>query len=157
MAQTDINILKQFAEKIVPEIEAVSGRFADSIEFEVDKDGLEITASPYITTLIDGRPPTSIGAKKGSPTLQQIIRAWIDEKSIVPTPNQAGKTPSKESLSWAISQSIHKYGDLLYQRGGGNNIFEGVITEDRLNSLLNLIGEKYFNEINSINKIQIST
>lgn len=151
MALTDKQILEQFAKAIVPELKKVSKRFAPSIESDVTDKSLTITASPYIWTLIDGRPPTSSGAKKGSPTLQQIIRAWIDTKSITPRPNANGKIPTLEQLSWAISMSIHKNGDLLYQRGGGNNIFESIITQSRIDALLNQFSEKYYNEVNTIN------
>jgi hypothetical protein len=154
---TDKEILKEFAEKLVPELKEVSGRFADSIEYELEEDVLTVYASPYISTLIDGRPPTSSNATKGNPTLQQIIRKWIDQKGIIPQASPSGKVPTLEQLSWAISKSIHMKGDLLYQRGGGNNIFDGIITETRMKNLLNLVGEKYFNEINTINLPRIST
>ena len=150
MAKSDKELLKQFALIIVPELKKVSKRFAGSIEYKVDNNSLEITASPYINTLIDGRKPTGSGAVKGSPTLQQSIRAWIDERGITPKPVN-GKIPTLDQLSWAISKSIHRNGDLLYQRGGGNKIFDVIITEKRLDSLLNILGNKYFNEINSIN------
>jgi len=156
MADTDKEILEQFARVIIPELQAVSGRFADSIEMEVTEDTLTISASPHIGVLIDGRPPTTQGAATGDPTLQQIIRKWINEKGITPRPVE-GKAPTLDQLSWAISKSIHMHGDLLYQRGGGNNIFDGIITTDRINNLLNLVGEKYFNEVNSINLPKIQT
>lgn len=147
----DFEILQQFGQKIVPELKKVSKRFADSIEMEVEDDSLTITASPYIRTLIDGRPPTSPNAIKGNPTLQQIIRKWIDTKGIAPRPNQFGVIPTLDQLSWAISKSIHMYGDRLYQRGGGNDIFDGIITEDRIDSLLAILGENYYNRIQAIN------
>lgn len=147
---SDLDILNQFAKVIVPELQAVSGRFAESIKAETTPKSLTITASPYINTLIDGRPPTRDGATKGSPTLQQILKEWINTKGITPQARN-GRVPSIESLSWAMSKSIHTYGDLLWQRGGGNNIFDGIITESRINSLLNSFSEKYYNEIKTIN------
>lgn len=147
---TDAEILQQFADKIVPELQAVSKRFAPSIEAVVDDTSLTIYASPFIRTLIDGRGPTSTNAKKGSPTLQQIIRAWIDERSITPYARPNGTIPTLDQLSWAISKSIHKKGDLLYQRGGGNNIFESILTDSRIDNLLNLFGQKYLTEIQKI-------
>lgn len=150
MMSETIEIFKQFAETIVPELQAVSKRFADSIGAEIGEKEIVIYASPYISVLIDGRPPTSPSAKKGSPTLQQAIREWIDDRSIVPRAAPNGITPTLEQLSWAISKSIHMRGDLLYQRGGGNNIFDGIITEDRIENLLNILGEAYFTETQSI-------
>jgi hypothetical protein len=148
--RTNKEILQQFADVIVPEMKAVSKRFADSIEAEVSESTLLITASPYIRTLIDGRGPTSLNAVKGNPTLQQIIRKWIDEKGITPRIDKNGRLPTKDQLSWAISKSIHMYGDRLYQRGGGNNIYDSIITPQRIDNLLSLLADQYYTIIKSI-------
>jgi hypothetical protein len=148
--RTNSEILQQFANVIVPEMKAVSKRFADSIEAEVTDTSLVITASPYINVLIDGRPPTSAGAKRGNPTLQQIIRKWIDDKGITPRIDKSGRLPTKDQLSWAISKSIHLYGDRLYQRGGGNNIYDSIITPQRIDNLLSLLADQYYTIIKSI-------
>jgi hypothetical protein len=148
--RTNSEILQQFADVIVPEMKAVSKRFADSIEAEVTDTSLVITASPYINVLIDGRRPTRIGAPKGNPTLQQIIRKWIDEKGITPRIDKSGRLPTKDQLSWAISKSIHLYGDRLYQRGGGNNIYDSIITPQRIDNLLSLLADQYYTIIKSI-------
>ena len=148
--RTNKEILQQFADVIVPEMKAVSKRFADSIEAEVTDTSLVITASPYIRTLIDGRGPTSAGAKRGNPTLQQIIRKWIDDKGITPRIDKSGRLPTKDQLSWAISKSIHLYGDRLYQRGGGNNIYDSIITPQRIDNLLSLLADQYYTIIKSI-------
>lgn len=148
--RTNKEILQQFADVIVPEMKAVSKRFADSIEVEVSESTLLITASPYIRTLIDGRGPTSLNAVKGNPTLQQIIRKWIDEKGITPRIDKNGRLPTKDQLSWAISKSIHMYGDRLYQRGGGNNIYDSIITPQRIDNLLSLLADQYYTIIKSI-------
>lgn len=147
---TDKEILQQFADKIVPELQAVSKGFAPSIEAVVDETSMTIYASPYIRTLIDGRGQTRSGARKGSPTLQQIILAWIERHSITPRANKSGTIPTKEQLSWAISKSIHRDGTVLYQRGGGNNIYDTIITQPRIDNLLNLFGQRYLTEIQSI-------
>jgi len=147
---TDKEILLQFAESLVPELKAVSGRFADSIESDVTDDTLEITASPYIRVLIDGRKPTSAGAKKGSLTLQQIILKWIGEKSITPKADSEGKIPTVEQLSWMISKSIHRHGTKLYQQGGGNRIFDSILSDARINSLMSMLGQNYQAQISSI-------
>ena len=148
--RTNKELLQQFADVIVPEMKAVSKRFADSIEAEVSESTLLITASPYIRTLIDGRGPTSLNAVKGNPTLQQIIRKWIDEKGITPRIDKNGRLPTKDQLSWAISKSIHMYGDRLYQRGGGNNIYDSIITPQRIDNLLSLLADQYYTIIKSI-------
>jgi hypothetical protein len=155
MGKTDQEILQQFVDKLVPEIKGVTKRFAPTIESEVTPTSATIYGSKYIQTLIDGRPPTSSGAQKGSPTLQEIILEWIGTKGIQPSPNASGKIPTIEQLSWAISTSIHKNGDLLYQSGGGNNIFEGIITNERIENLLNLFTKKALNDVESIIDIKL--
>jgi hypothetical protein len=150
--RSDKEILEQFASSIIPELQKVSGRFADSIQAEYTAFGLDITASPFIRVLIDGRAPTRSGARKGSPTLQQIIKKWISDKGISSYADKNGRFPTPDQLSWAISNSIHKRGTLLYQRGGGNNIFDSIITKDRINALLALFTENYMLSINSIVK-----
>ena len=64
-----------------------------------------------------------------------------EQKGLQPTPGVNGRIPTVEQLSYAISQSIHRKGDLLYQRGGGNNIFENIFTSERIESLLTLFGK----------------
>jgi hypothetical protein len=146
-------LIQQFANTIVPEMQSVSKRFAPSFESLIDETefgiNLNILASKYIRVLIDGRKPTKIGAPKGDPTLQQIILSWIKDKGITPRANKNGKVPTIESLSWAISKSIHLYGTRLYQQGGGNEIFEPIITETRINSLLSQLERSYYINIES--------
>ena len=148
-------ILEQFAKDILPELQGVSKGFAPSISYEVGEDFLLITASPYIRVLIDGRAPTRAGAKKGSPTLQEAILSWIERHSITPRANKDGKIPTQEQLSWMISKSIHKYGTKLYQdiQNGAtpNNIFDTIITTERIDNLLNLLSERFAVEIKAIN------
>lgn len=141
---TNEEIFKQFSETIIPELQKVSGRFASSITSDYSEDTLTISASPFIRVLIDGRKPTSANARTGSPTLQQIIRKWIDEKGITPKAKANGIIPTKDQLSWAISKSIHVNGTLLWQRGGGNNIFDSILTSQRINNLLNLLANQYY-------------
>jgi len=140
---TQISILEQFAGVLVPELKSVSGRFAPSIEAEIDSDGLTIYANEYITTLIDGRRPTSSGAKKGNPTLQQILLDWIESKGIQPRE----KTMTTIQLSWAMSKSMHQKGDLLWQRGGKNNRFGAIITKNRIDNLMNLLSDSYYSDL----------
>lgn len=150
MAKGDKEILQQFVDKLVPEVQAVTKRFAPTISSEVTETSATIYGSKYIQTLIDGRPPTSSTPVIGEQSLQEIILEWIGTKGIQPTPGANGKIPTVEQLSWAISQSIHRKGDLLYQQGGGNNIFENIFTSERIESLLTLFGKNALNEVESI-------
>lgn len=144
-------ILEQFAKDIIPELQSVSKGFAPTISYEVGDNYLEITASPYIRVLIDGRAPTRIGAPTGSPTLQEAILSWIYRHNITGRVNANGVAPTQEQLSWAISKSIHLYGTRLYQQGGGNNIFDTIITNSRIENLLNLLSETYIIQLKAIN------
>ena len=139
-------IFQRFIDEVEPQIKQVVGSFAPTIESEVKDYSFTIYASPYIRVLIDGRKPTREGAAKGNPTLQMVILDWIRKKSIQPDkPNM-----TQEGLSWAISKSIHKRGTLLYQRGGGNRIFDNILTVDKEEKLLSLISDFYFIQITTI-------
>lgn len=139
-------IFQRFIDEVEPQLKQVVGSFAPTIESEVKDYSFTIYASPYIRVLIDGRKPTSEGAAKGNPTLQMVILDWIRRKSIQPDkPNM-----TQEGLSWAISKSIHKRGTLLYQRGGGNRIFDNILTVDREEKLLSLISDFYYTQITTI-------
>lgn len=139
-------IFQRFIDEVEPQIKQVVGSFAPTIESEVKDYSFTIYASPYIRVLIDGRKPTREGAAKGNPTLQMVILDWIRRKSIQPDkPNM-----TQEGLSWAISKSIHKNGTLLYQRGGGNRIFDNILTVDKEEKLLSLISDFYFIQITTI-------
>lgn len=148
MTPQDRDILNQFANGIVPEIKAVSKRFAPTIESEVTDDSLIITANEHIWTLVYGRKPTSPGAKAGSPNLQQILYAWAKAKGITPLPNANGVTPTLLQVSFAMSKSMHLKGDLLYQsiKNGAqkNDIFAPILSESRIESLLGVLEENYY-------------
>lgn len=129
-------IIEQFGDSLTNDIKKAipkgTGATADSvnIEFKKGKDGkingFTIRGGAQIGALIDGRKPTSAGAKKGNPTLQQSVLEWIKAKGI--SPKEASM--SDVSLSWAISKSIHKKG---YK--GKGNIFADVINKSRFDSL----------------------
>lgn len=146
------DIFNKFISEVEPEIKAVVGSFAPTIESKIkdNEKGFQILASPYIRVLIDGRAPTRDGATKGSPTLQEAILAWIERHSIQPKV----ATMTQESLSWAISKSIHINGTKLYQsiQAGGkqNRIFDPILTTERENKLLSLISDEYFKRIVTI-------
>ncbi len=142
-------IFEQFAESLKKDIKLVTKRFSKTIESEVYETGFQITGSPYISTLIDGRQPTRPNAPKGNPTLQEAIYDWIKLKGIISYPDESGKVMDQKSLSWAISQSIHMHGDLLYQRGGGNDIFAPIINQARINAFSNSIGGVFAQSISS--------
>ena len=149
--ESNKEIFEQFAQVVVPKLKEVSKRFADSIEYEATENMLLITGDEHIGVLVHGRPPTTSNPVIGPKSLQKLILEWIPTKSITPRALPSGRIPTVEQLSWAISKSIHMKGDLLYQRGGGADIFDAIISEDRINSLLSLIEDKYYTSVDTIN------
>lgn len=70
----------------------------------------------YWQSIEKGRPPTK---NRGDGSLRRAILKWLEVKKILPTPNgKIEKLPipkQLESLSYAISKSIHKYGTKSYR------------------------------------------
>lgn len=151
---TNKEIFDQFTNTIIPELKKVSGSLGSTMYAENTENSLTIYASPFISVLWNGRRPTSFGAKSGSPTLQQAILSWIKKKGITGKANEQGNVPTSEQLSWGISKSIHLNGTKLYQeiKGGRQpkNIFEPILTTNRIDNLLNLIGQRYYVQITNI-------
>ena len=129
MAKDSKNIIKRFGDKLVIDIQKAipkaTGETADSVYIEFTATGCIIRGGAQIGAIIDGRKPTSAGAKKSNPTLQESILKWIKAKGIRPKETSM----SDISLSWVISNSIHKNG---YK--GKGNIFKTVFTESRFSS-----------------------
>lgn len=147
---TNKEIFDQFTNTIIPELKKVSGSLGSTMYAENTENSLTIYASPFISVLWKGRKPTSMGAKTGTPTLQQAILSWIKKKGITGKANAQGNVPTEEQLSWGISKSIHMHGTKLYQQGGKTNIFEPILTSNRIDNLLNLIGQRYYVQITNI-------
>ena len=147
---TNKEIFDQFTNTIIPELKKVSGSLGSTMYAENTENSLTIYASPFISVLWKGRKPTSMGAKTGTPTLQQAILSWIKKKGITGKANAQGNVPTEEQLSWGISKSIHLNGTRLYQQGGKTNIFEPILTSNRIDNLLNLIGQQYYVQITNI-------
>jgi hypothetical protein len=149
---TNKEIFDQFTNTIIPELKKVSGSLGSTMYADNTENSLTIYASPFISVLWKGRKPTSSGAKTGSPTLQQAILSWIKKKGISGKANAQGNVPTSEQLSWGISKSIHLNGTKLYQQGGKQNIFEPILTDNRIDNLVNLIGQRYYVQITNIVK-----
>lgn len=131
-------IIKQFGEQLVSDIKKAlpkaSGKTAASVVIEFQEDGFTISGNSSIGSLINGRKPTSSGAKKGSPTLQEAIFEWVQTMSIQPRE----ESMTQLQLSWAISQSIHKKGTK-----GHPGLLEHELSVNRFDSLVkSLLDEK---------------
>lgn len=136
------DILKQFGEDLLTDVKAVSKGFAPTVELNVSDKSFEIKASPYIGVLIHGRKPTK-SRTAGTPTLREVIYDWVKRHNI--TPNE--KNMTQEALSYAIANSIHKYGTKLYQQGGGANIFDQVLNEGRIKAFTNVVADSESNAV----------
>jgi len=135
MAGNSENIIKQFAENLEKDIKAAipvaTGSTRDSVHTVFrSKKGFDIFVGSQINQIINGRGPTKPGAKKGNPTLQQMMLEYIKAKSI--RPREAGMTELQ--LSWAFAMSIHKKGFK-----GRGNIFANIITKTRIDSFTNVL------------------
>ena len=130
MADNSKSIIKQFAEKLTEDIKSAipsaTGKTRDSVRLEITKTGFIIRGGAQIGAIIDGRKPTSPGAKKGNPTVRESVLEWIKAKNIRPKESSM----SQETLAFLISRSIHRNG---YK--GRGNIFKNVITTQRIASL----------------------
>lgn len=130
MADNTKDIIKQFGLKLTEDIRKAiprgTGATAASVYIEFTKTGFIIRGGAQIGAIIDGRKPTSAGAKKGNPTVRESVLKWIKAKGI--RPRESSMT--QETLAFLISRSIHKNG---YK--GKGNIFKNVITASRISSL----------------------
>ena len=130
MADNSKDIIKQFGNNLLKDMKAAvpsaTGKTRDSLNIEFTKTGFIIIGGAQIGAIIDGRKPTSAGAKKGNPTVRESILEWIKAKGI--QPKESGM--SQETLAFIISRSIHKNG-----YPGKGNIFKSVITASRISSL----------------------
>lgn len=144
MSDRSEEIIKQFGEDLVKDIKAAipsaTGKTRETVRIEFRKKGFDIYVGAQVGAIINGRKPTSSGASKGTPTLQQKILGWIRARSI--TPRESGM--SVESLSWVMSNSIHKKG-----YPGKGNIFAEVINKKRFNSLTKTLLKDGFTSVQS--------
>lgn len=136
---TTRELLESFGQQLFIEAKSVSKGFARTMELEIDDKSITIYGDKYISTLWTGRGPTRFGAKKWNPTLQQLMLAWIKRNNI--KPNEPSMTDV--ALSWAMSKSIHQYGTKLYQQGGKQNVYDAILTKDRINSFSTLVVDEF--------------
>ncbi len=135
MAKTSAEIIEQFGNKLLVDMQkaipSATGETAESMFIKffgtTDTTGFAISGGEQIGAIIDGRKPTSAGASKSrGKTLREKVFEWI--KALRIRPRESNMT--QLSLSWAISNHIHKHGFK-----GRGNIFAQVITKSRFDSL----------------------
>lgn len=140
--------VETFGDALVKKLQAAlpsaTGATAASIRLEVTSTGFIIYGAEHIDNIFFGRRPTSAGAKKGKPTVQEMIYEWIKSRSITPK----NSSMSQLSLSWAISKSIHKNG---YK--GKGDLFKDILKPKNFSSLAQeLLKDKTVSLTNSISK-----
>ena len=146
---SDKEILMQFGEALIQDIRRimprVSGATAEGLIPEATETTLTIFAPNYIGALEYGRKPTGKGG--GAISLYEKIKEWVRRKPVVPRPGLNGKIPTLSQLAYMITRSIHQRGTRAYieykSSGRGTGILSSVITEKRINSLVNVFAEKY--------------
>lgn len=100
-----------------------TGTTANSIGYDWDGTTLKIWTTRYkaLVSLETGRPPTADAA--GSPTLQEQIRVWIDQRGINP------EGISRDSLAYLISRKIHREGTIIWRKFGKQGKQTGVVSD----------------------------
>jgi hypothetical protein len=109
-----------------------------------DLDG-SLSALRSIGALISGRRPTGSGASRGTPSLYEQIREWIDNKGISPDGDM-----TKESLAWAITKKIHKSGTRSSRNQAPKLDLNGVVevsVKESINDVTQAIAAYYKPEI----------
>tara|TARA_R110002049_G_scaffold309180_1_gene518138 strand:- start:26746 stop:27207 length:462 start_codon:yes stop_codon:yes gene_type:complete len=104
-----------------------SGKWIDSLEVTEEEMKVKLLGENYTDQLVYGR-------KNGTMPPVSAIEEWIRNKGI--TTN----IPIR-SLAWAIAINIKKNGTKYYQQGG-TDLVSSVITPQRINKIINLVGEE---------------
>ena len=104
-----------------------SGKWIDSLEVVEENLRVSLLGEKYTDQLVYGR-------RAGTMPPVSAIEQWIKDKGIIPN------IPIR-SLAWAIAINIKKNGTKYYQQGG-TDLVSSVITVERINKIINLIGEE---------------
>lgn len=135
------SVVDHIIDNIVNRGVRASGRTEKSLKYRVEEtdEGLTLTVTgpSYIKTLEEGRGPSKGGRGE---RLYDKIRQWIDDKGIFQGAN-------KDSMAWAITKTIHKYGTNLYRSGGHSGVLSEVINEDRILNLKEELRKVGFNDL----------
>lgn len=125
------DIIKEWGENVIEKIRhnldatgtTASGKTKESLELVLTDYGFQIVGRQYFQGVEEGRGPGGIPRNMTS-----IIRQWMTDKGIE---DQFGKTESeKRSAAYLIGQYIANNGTQLYRKGGRDDIYTTVITEE---------------------------
>lgn len=113
-----------------------SGKTADSLEVETGNDSVKLLGSSVFDQLEYGRGQTKSGGSKGSGKLIDAIKQWISDKGIV---SNIKNDNNNKALAFLIARKIHRQG-WNRQGYGGVNLVSEVITTQRIQSIINKVG-----------------
>lgn len=112
-----------------------SGRWADSLSVEVSEHGAEILQESYGEQLENGRKP-------GTPPPSEAIEQWLKDKGIA---SRLEKGMTVSSLGFLIARKIGREG-WNRQQHGGINLISSVVTPERIQKIIDTIGESQLAE-----------
>lgn len=107
-----------------------SGKWADSLERSLTDTNAKIIGEDYTNQLVSGRRP-------GSFPPVESIKKWIVDKGIV---NNIKGNISISSLAFLIARKIAREGTNYFKQGG-TDLVSAVVTEQRMQSIINKFGE----------------
>jgi len=107
-----------------------SGEWSESLEHPVTPTSAKIIAEDYTTQLVKGRRPGSF------PPID-AIKKWIVDKGIV---NNIKGNISISSLAFLIARKIAREGTKYFKQGG-TDLVDAVYTEQRIQMIINKVGE----------------
>lgn len=99
-----------------------SGKTSESLEYEVDSDGVTIYGRPYFQGVEIGRPGGKVPRN-----FSGIILQWMQDKGI---DGKFGDTDSqKRSAAYLIARKIANDGTRLWNSGGRTDIYSEAVDE----------------------------
>lgn len=112
-----------------------SGQWAESLSVKLSENSAELLQESYGDQLDFGRKP-------GKQPPSEAIEQWLKDKGIAA---RLEKDISISSLAFLIARKIGREG-WNRKDHGGTNLISSVVTPERIQSIINKIGESQLNE-----------
>jgi hypothetical protein len=140
-------LAKDYKSELVNANAVATGTLANfSYDVDLRDAGLAVVFElpEYWYYIEEGRQPTR---NPGDGTVLQRIRQWIEDKGIVPVPGADGKVPTLDSLAYAITDKLHKYGyfDLEGEHSKGKHLLRNTL--DRNQQVIDEIEDEFVLQI----------
>jgi hypothetical protein len=141
---TNDEIIKEEIDSILEDIKKLykssgrkaSGKFEEELEAVYEPNKGTIKGVTYLS----GRGKTKNGHIEGTKYLSESILDWLNAKSIRPRNDDI----SLKSLAFLIARKIHKEGT---QRSRWLNVYELVITPQRINKIIDRVSQLNVNRL----------